>query len=93
MTPLRVSAKFFKSTRRFPFLTVEPLNNHVTVALGRAVTGQWISTLVLTIVVTFPPTTILTSFSPLTETTFIFGPVILGALPSKERTKNGVKIV
>ena len=89
MTPLRVSAEFFDlSNRRFSFITVEPLNNHVTVALGRAVTGQWISTLVPMTVVTFPPTTNLTSFTPLTATTFFFRPVILGALPSKERIKN-----
>ena len=86
MTLLRVSAEFFNfGNRPFPFMTVEPLNNHVTVALGRAVTGQWISTLVPMTVLTFPPTTIVTSFSPLTETTFIFRPVIIGALPSKER--------
>lgn len=89
MTPLKVSAEFFNfGNRRLPFLTIEPLNNHVTVALGRAVTGQWISTLVPMIVVIFPPTTILTSFSPLTATTFILRPVILGALPSEERIKN-----
>ena len=84
MTSLRLSAEFLSlSNRRFLFWTVEPLNNHVTVALGRAVTGQRISTLVPMIVVMFPPTTILT---PLIATIFIFGPVILGALPSKERT-------
>lgn len=57
------------------------------VALGRAVTGQRISTLVPMTVVMFPPITILTSLSPLTATMFSSGLVIVGALPSKQRIR------
>ena len=85
VTPSRVSAAFFELNRIFFSSTDEPLNNHVIVALGRAVTGQKISTLVPMTVVTFPPITILTSFSPLTATMLSSGLVITGALPSKQR--------
>ena len=70
--------------RGFPSLTDEPLNNHVIVALGRAVTGHKISTSVPITVVMFPPIAILTCFSPLTAMMFSSGLVIVGALPSNK---------
>lgn len=77
LTPIIVTAPFSESKLRSSFsLTEVALNNHLIVALGKAVTGQRIFRPVPTTVVTFPPITIVTSFSPLIATAFSSGLVI-----------------
>ena len=48
-------------------------------------TGHKIFTAVPTTVVMFPPTTMVTSSSPLTDKMFCFGLEILGTVPSKQK--------